>query len=46
MLSILIPSYNAEGNVAKCAAVVSKILSENGIDYELVFVHAGSKDRT
>ena len=38
MLSIIIPSYNEEGNVAKCASVVSKLLSENGIDYELVFV--------
>ena len=36
MLSIIIPSYNEEGNVAKCASVVSKLLSENGIDYELV----------
>ena len=39
MLSIIIPSYNEEGNVAKCASVVSKLLSENGIDYELVFVN-------
>ena len=46
MLSIIIPSYNEEGNVAKCASVVSKLLSENGIDYELVFVNDGSKDRT
>ena len=44
MLSIIIPSYNEEGNVAKCASVVSKLLSENGIDYELVFVNDGSKD--
>ena len=46
MLSIIIASYNEEGNVAKCASVVSKLLSENGIDYELVFVNDGSKDRT
>ena len=44
MLSIIIPSYNEEGNVAKCASVVSKLLSENGIDYELVFVNDGSTD--
>ena len=44
MLSIIIPSYNEEGNVAKCASVVSKLLSENDIDYELVFVNDGSKD--
>ena len=46
MLSIIIPSYNEEGNVARCASVVSKLLSENGIDYELVFVNDGSKDKT
>ena len=39
MLSIIIPSYNEEGNVAKCASVVSKLLSENGIDYELSLIH-------
>ena len=46
MLSIVIPSYNEEGNVETTANVVSEILEKNGIDYELIFVNDGSKDRT
>lgn len=46
MLSVIIPSYNEEGNVEKTASVVGKLLRENGIDYELVFVNDGSSDRT
>lgn len=46
MLSIVIPSYNEEGNVENTANVVSEILEKNGIDYELIFVNDGSKDRT
>lgn len=46
MLSIVIPSYNEEKNVEHTAQVVSKILEENSIDYELVFVNDGSSDKT
>ncbi|MCD7773258.1 MAG: glycosyltransferase family 2 protein [Ruminococcus sp.] len=46
MLSIIIPSYNEEGNVENTANVVSEIMMENKIDYELVFVNDGSKDKT
>ena len=46
MLSIVIPSYNEEKNIENTANVVSGILEENNIDYELVFVNDGSKDRT
>jgi glycosyltransferase involved in cell wall biosynthesis len=46
LLSIVIPSYNEEGNVENTANVVSEILEKNGIDYELIFVNDGSKDRT
>lgn len=46
MLSVVIPSYNEEGNVVKAADVVSKLLEDNGIDYELVFVNDGSTDKT
>lgn len=46
MLSVIIPSYNEEGNVAKTASAVSKLLCGNNIDYELVFVNDGSRDRT
>lgn len=46
MLSVIIPSYNEERNVENTANVVSKLLVENKIDYELVFVNDGSKDGT
>jgi dolichol-phosphate mannosyltransferase len=46
MLSVIIPSYNEEGNVEKAAEAIGSLLEENGIDYELVFVNDGSKDRT
>jgi dolichol-phosphate mannosyltransferase len=46
MLSVIIPSYNEEGNVRKTAEVVGTLLTENNIDYELVFVNDGSKDKT
>ncbi|MGN0594439.1 MAG: glycosyltransferase family 2 protein [Hominimerdicola sp.] len=46
MLSVIIPSYNEEGNVEHTADVVSELLEKNNIDYELVFINDGSKDRT
>ena len=46
LLSVVIPSYNEEGNIVKAADEVSKLLEDNGIDYELVFVNDGSTDKT
>ena len=46
LLSIVLPSYNEEGNIKNTASVLSKLLSENKIDYELVFVDDGSVDKT
>ena len=46
MLSIVIPSYNEEGNVENTAKRVAEILEKNGIDYELIFVNDGSTDKT
>ena len=46
MISIIIPSYNEEGNVRHIAEVVSGIMNENYIPYELIFVNDGSSDRT
>lgn len=45
-ISIIIPSYNEEGNVEHTAAVVTKIMEENSIPFELVFVNDGSSDST
>lgn len=46
LMSVVIPSYNEEANVARAAEVIGKTLSEAGIEYELVFVSDGSKDTT
>ena len=46
MISIIIPSYNEEGNIENTARVVGEILDKNMIPYELVFVNDGSKDKT
>ncbi len=46
MISIIIPSYNEEKNVENTAKVVSDIMNSNNIDFELVFVNDGSKDKT
>lgn len=46
LLSIVLPAYNEEQNIAVTAEVLSKQLAEHGIDYELVFVSDGSRDAT
>lgn len=46
VLSIILPSFNEEGNIKNTASVLAKLLSENSIDYELVFVDDGSSDET
>ena len=46
LLSIVLPAYNEEQNIANTAQVLSGLLEENGIDYELVFISDGSRDGT
>lgn len=46
LLSIVLPAYNEEQNIANTANVLSAFLKEQGIDYELVFISDGSKDNT
>ena len=46
VLSIVLPSYNEEQNIANTASVLSKLLKEHQIEYELIFVSDGSKDAT
>ena len=45
-LSIVLPSYNEEQNIANTAKVLSGLLEKEQIDYELVFISDGSKDKT
>lgn len=46
VLSIVLPAYNEEQNIANTAQVLSAFLEEQGIDYELVFISDGSRDNT
>ena len=46
LLSIVIPSYNEEAIIENTAEVVSRIMRENGIPFEIVFVNDGSADKT
>lgn len=46
LLSIVLPAYNEEQNIANTAGVLGELLDQNGIDYELVFISDGSKDNT
>ena len=46
LLSIVLPSYNEEQNIANTARVLSDLLEQEKIDYELIFISDGSKDAT
>ncbi len=46
LLSIVLPAYNEEQNIANTTKVLSELMEENKIDYELVFISDGSKDNT
>ena len=46
LLSIVLPAYNEEQNIANTAKVLKEHMEKAGIDYELVFISDGSKDGT
>lgn len=46
LLSIVLPAYNEEQNIANTAKVLSKFLEQNEIEYELIFISDGSVDAT
>lgn len=46
LLSIVIPAYNEEANIANTAKTVLDIVDAASIDCELIFVSDGSKDAT
>lgn len=46
LLSVIIPAYNEEPMIDKAAQTVVGILSEADIQFELIFVDDGSKDKT
>lgn len=46
LLSVVIPAYNEEDNIARTAARLREILVEADIAYEILFMSDGSRDRT
>ena len=45
-LSVILPAYNEEKMIEKARNTLGRILSEQDIPYEIVFVDDGSKDQT
>ena len=45
-LSIVIPAYNEEGAITEGIREVVNVMDKSGIEYELIVVDDGSKDRT
>lgn len=45
-LSVVIPAYNEEANVAAAVERVSQVMQASGLDYEIILVNDGSRDRT
>lgn len=45
-MAVVLPSYNEELNIERAVNRIGQTLGEAGIEYELIFVDDGSKDRT
>lgn len=45
-LSIVIPAYNEEANVAEAVRQVSQAMLDLGLEHEIIVVNDGSRDRT
>ncbi len=45
-ISVIVPVYNEEDNVAESYAEISRVLRSMGREYEIIFVDDGSKDET
>ena len=46
LLSIVVPAYNEQENIAAAAAEVKKHMQQASIPYEMIFVDDGSSDGT
>ena len=46
VLSVVLPAYNEEAMLLKTADTLRHVLREHQIEYQLIFVDDGSKDRT
>lgn len=46
LLSVVLPSYNEEASIPRAADTITALLSQAGVDHELIFVDDGSRDGT
>lgn len=46
MLSVILPSYNENSNIARAYQAIKEILTNAEIPFELIYVNDGSKDNT
>ena len=46
LLSVVLPAYNEEMNIANTAKTLSGLFEREKMDYELVFISDGSRDKT
>jgi dolichol-phosphate mannosyltransferase len=46
VLSVIIPAYNEEEIIPTTVSVIDKILTDEKIDHELLFINDGSRDNT
>ncbi|MDO4515041.1 MAG: glycosyltransferase family 2 protein [Lachnospiraceae bacterium] len=45
-ISVVVPVFNEEGNVAQLHREIKEVCEKNQYDYEIIFVNDGSSDRT
>ncbi len=45
-ISVVVPVYNEEGNIANLHREIKNVCESNGYDYEIIFVNDGSSDDT
>lgn len=46
LLSVVVPMYYEEGVAEECYKRLTKVMTENNYNYELIFINDGSKDKT
>ena len=45
-ISVVVPVYNEEGNVAELHREIKEVCEAEGYEYEIIFIDDGSRDRT
>lgn len=45
-ISVIVPSYNEEESIPELSAWISKVMQQNNLSFELIFVDDGSTDNT